>query len=131
MFDKIYGERVRRFTARIENVLFDAYRRMDRDREERELQPPLPEEVDLISWPQLWPDWGCGFAGDWRQEPCTEQTNVVYDRATGGVYVYHAGKFVRRVEAPGEAFWQAVRNQSLPGATDTSGWATLAPKPDA
>lgn len=125
--DKVYGERVRRFTARFENVLFDAYRRMDRDREGRDMDAPLPEQVDIISWPQTWPDWGCGFAGDWRQEPCDEQTTLIVDRVADAVYVYHAGKFVHCIDGPGDAFWSAVRDHQLPGAKDTAAWAALAP----
>lgn len=123
--DRIYGERVRRFIARIENVLFDAYRRMDADREAVGGDPPLPEEVNIFSWPQTWPDWSCGFGGDARQEPCTDQTNVVVDEVTGAVYVYHASRYVTTVVEPTDAFWVRVKAHDLPAARATDEWAGL------
>jgi hypothetical protein len=123
--DRIYGERVRRFTLRIETVLFDAYRRMDADREARDMDPPRPGEVQLFSWPQEWPDWSCGFGGDARQEPCVDQTHVVTDDSAEVAYVYHAARFVRRLDRPGTAFWVAVRKHELPGAEDEAAWAAL------
>ncbi|HZD05023.1 MAG TPA: hypothetical protein VE173_08895 [Longimicrobiales bacterium] len=123
--DRVYGERVRRFTQRIETVLFDAYRRMDADREERGMDPPRPGEVQLFSWPQEWPDWSCGFGGEARQVPCIDQTHVVTDEGAHVVYVYHAARFVRRLDTPGKAFWVAVRKHKLPGALDEKEWAKL------
>jgi len=123
--DRIYGERVRRFTQRIENVLFDAYRRMDADREERGQDPPRPGEVQIFSWPQEWPDWSCGFGGDARPDPCIDQTHVVTDDGAHVAYVYHAGRFVRRLEKPGRPFWVAVRKHQLPGATEEEEWEKL------
>ncbi|MEJ2185068.1 MAG: hypothetical protein P8Z36_03930 [Gemmatimonadota bacterium] len=125
--DKLYGERVRRFIAKIEDILYDAYRRLDAGRAEDELAPLMPEEVNIYSWPQAWPDWGCGFEGDWRQEPCVEQTCIVVDERTGVVLVYHAGRFVREIEHPTDAFWSAVRSHDLPAARQTDAWETLAP----
>lgn len=127
---KLYGERVRRFVAKIENILYDAYRRLDASREAQRLTALLPEEVNVYSWPQAWPDWGCGFDGDWRPEPCVEQTCVVVDELTGGVLVYHAGRFVREIGHPTDAFWTAVRSHDLPGASQTDAWESLAPVPD-
>ncbi|MDX1674421.1 MAG: hypothetical protein R3314_06490 [Longimicrobiales bacterium] len=123
--DKFYGERVRRFSSRIESVLFDAYRRADAERESRDMDPPHPGEVQLFSWPQEWPDWSCGFGGEARQQPCIDQTHVVTDDGTRMVYVYHAGRFVRELDHPGKAFWVAVRQHDLPGATDEEAWAEL------
>jgi hypothetical protein len=123
--DRIYGERVRRFSQRIETVLYDAYRRMDAEREEAGLEPPRPEEVNVFSWPQQWPDWSCGFGGDARDEPCVDQTHVVTDDARSVAYVYHAARFVRRIEKPGQAFWVGVRKHDLPGAAAEEEWARL------
>jgi hypothetical protein len=128
--DKVYGERVRQFIGKIENILYDAYRRLDAGRTERGLTPLFPEEVNIYSWPQSWPDWGCGFAGDWRREPCVEQTCIVVDERTGVVLVYHAGRFVREVEQTTEAFWTAVQNHDLPGARQAEAWDALAPTTD-
>ena len=124
--DKFYGERVRRFSTRIESVLFDAYRRSDEERERRDMLPPHPGQVQLYSWPQEWPDWSCGFGGEARQEPCVDQTHVVTDHAIQRVYVYHAGRFARELDNPGTAFWVAVRQHKLPGAADEEAWEELA-----
>ncbi len=124
--DKFYGERVRKFSSRMESVLFDAYRRADADREERGLGPPHPGEVQLFSWPQEWPDWSCGFGGEARNQPCIDQTHVITDDGTRMVYVYHAGRFVISLEKPGKAFWVAVRKHKLPGARDQEAWEKLA-----
>lgn len=123
--DRIYGERVRRFSQRIETVLFDAYRRMDADREEAGMDPPRPGEVQLFSWPQEWPDWSCGFGGEALEEPCIDQTHVVTDDGTKKVYIYHGGRFVRALQSPGTAFWVAVRKHQLPGARDEARWNEL------
>ncbi|HUG38850.1 MAG TPA: hypothetical protein VMM12_00105 [Longimicrobiales bacterium] len=123
--DRVYGERVRRFSHRIETVLYDAYRRMDAEREAAELGPPRPELVNVFSWPQEWPDWSCGFGGEAREEPCVDQTHVVTDDERGVAYVYHAARFVRRLEKPGKAFWVAVRKHGLPAATDEAEWSKL------
>ena len=126
--DRFYGERVRRFSSRIESVLFDAYRRADAERERRGMDPPHPGEVQLYSWPQEWPDWSCGFGGEARQETCIDQTHVVTDDGTRMVYVYHAGRFVTALDEPGTPFWVQVRKHDLPGAQDTEAWERLAEK---
>jgi hypothetical protein len=123
--DRVYGDRVRRFSQRIETVLFDAYRRMDEDRDERGLDPPRPDAVQLFSWPQEWPDWSCGFGGDARQDPCIDQTHLVTDDGAQVAYVYHAGRFARKLHKPGTGFWVAVRQHALPGAQDEAAWEAL------
>lgn len=128
---RIYGERVRRFSQRIETVLYDAYRRMDGEREEAGMDPPHPGEVNVFSWPQEWPDWSCGFGGEAREEPCIDQTHVVTDDGRSVVYIYHAARFVRRLEKPGEAFWVRVRKHDLPGAADEEAWGRLEGAEDA
>ena len=40
--DRIYGERVRLFTSKMERVLYDAYRRMEIECTSRGLRPPMP-----------------------------------------------------------------------------------------
>ena len=124
--DRFYGERVRRFSSRIESVLFDAYRRTDAYREKLGAGPPHPGEIQLFSWPQEWPDWSCGFGGEARQDPCIDQTHVVVDDGTHMAYIYHAGRFVRALEKPGRAFWVAVRKHHLPGAAEEGAWDELA-----
>ncbi len=126
--DRFYGERVRKFSNRIESVLFDAYRRADAEREDRDMGPPHPGEVQLFSWPQEWPDWSCGFGGEARNQPCVDQTHVVTDDGTHMAYVYHAGRFVTELDTPGKAFWVAVRKHQLPGAQDTEAWEKLRKK---
>lgn len=123
--DRIYGERVRRFSHRIETVLYDAYRRMDAEREQAGLNPPRPEAVNVFSWPQEWPDWSCGFGGDAREEPCVDQTHVVTDDERQVAYVYHAARFVRRLDRPGKEFWVRVRKHDLPAATALEEWEKL------
>jgi hypothetical protein len=123
--DRFYGERVRRFTSRMETVLFDAYRRADAERESQGMGPPHPVEIQLFSWPQEWPDWSCGFGGEARQQPCIDQTHVITDEGTHMVYVYHAGRFARALHRPGTAFWVAVRKHGLPGARDEEAWGRL------
>jgi hypothetical protein len=51
----------------------------------------------------------------------------VKDEVLGTVYIYHAGRFVRTIRAPGLAFWAAVNRHDLPGATDIAGWETIHP----
>jgi hypothetical protein len=122
---RFYGERVRRYTDKMARVLYDAYLKMDRDREARDMAHPTPEEVDILSWPQTWPDDRCGFDTPLKDVFSSEQTNVVVDNRLDTVYVYHAGHFVRRIEKPGDAFWAAVRERSLPGAVEQEAWAAL------
>lgn len=122
---RFYGERVRRYTDKMARVLYDAYLKIDADREKRGMPHPSPEEVDIISWPQTWPDARCGFDEPLRDVYSSEQTDVVIDNRGNAVYVYHAGHFARTVENPGDAFWSAVRRHCLPGAADQEGWARL------
>ncbi len=80
--DKIYGERVRRFTSKMERVLYDAYRRMEEERSQRGLAPPMPEDVAVLSGPREWPD-------------TTHQGTTVIDVITDRAYMYEDGEFVR------------------------------------
>lgn len=126
MYEKrFYGERVRRYTDKMARVLYDAYMKIDRDREAHGMPSPAPEDVDILSWPQTWPDARCGFEEPLHNVYPCEQTDVVLDNRTDTVYVYHAGVFVREVERPGRAFWDAVRERSLPGKVDTVAWQRL------
>ena len=120
---KVYGERVRMFSERMNRVLYDAFQRMDEEREARGLPRPTPDEVNRYSWPQTWPDDSHGFGGAAEIGPTTTQTHVVKDELTGGVYVYHGGRFVCRIGRPGEAFWAAVARHHLPGALEKERWA--------
>jgi hypothetical protein len=122
---RFYGERVRRYTDKMAHVLYDAYLKMHDEHEARQISPPAPEEVDLLSWPQSWPDENCGFDHPLKDVYPSEQTDVVIDNRLGTIYVYHAGHFARRLEQPGEAFWKAVRNRRLPGASDDEAWLQL------
>lgn len=120
-----YGERVRRYTDMMARVLYDAYGRLDTDRERHRLHSPAPGDVDILSWPQHWPDTRCGFDRILRNASTCEQTDVVVDNVLGTVYVYHAGRFARRLEQPGDSFWAAVRDRALPAATDDEAWLLL------
>ncbi|HEX6135764.1 MAG TPA: hypothetical protein VFZ24_17450 [Longimicrobiales bacterium] len=122
---RFYGERVRRYTDKMARVLYDAYLKMDQDREARNMAHPTPEEVDILSWPQTWPDARCGFDKPLKDVFASEQTDVVLDNRVDTVYVYHAGHFVSRVEKPGDTFWNAVRERRLPGAVETEEWRRL------
>ncbi|HEX6306549.1 MAG TPA: hypothetical protein VFZ69_00100 [Longimicrobiales bacterium] len=122
---RFYGERVRRYTDKMARVLYDAYLKMDEDREARNLAHPTPEEVDILSWPQTWPDARCGFDKPLKDVFASEQTDVVMDSRLDTVYVYHAGHFVHRIEKPGDAFWNAVRERRLPGAVESEEWRRL------
>lgn len=119
---KFYAERVRRYVEKIERVLYDAYLKVDEEREASGLGHPAPEDIDVLSWPQTWPDARCGFEKPLRDVYPTEQTNVVLDSGLGVALVYHAGHFARRVEQRSEKFWEAVRDRNLPGATDEAAW---------
>lgn len=123
---RFYGERVRRYTDKMARVLYDAYLKMDREREDRDMPHPTPDEVDILSWPQTWPDARCGFEKPLRDVFASEQTDVVMDTRLGTVYVYHAGHFARQLDNPGDAFWAAVRERTLPGAIDEDAWRALA-----
>ena len=122
---RFYGERVRRYTDKMAHVLYDAYRRMDKQRDAQKLPHPTPEDVDILSWPQTWPDARCGFDKPLNNVYASEQTDVVIDSRLGTAYVYHAGQFARTIARPGDAFWAAVRERSLPGAVAESAWARL------
>ena len=122
---RFYGERVRRYTDKMAHVLYDAYLKMDHEHETRQISPPTPEEVDLLSWPQSWPDENCGFDHPLKDVFPSEQTDVVIDNRLGTVYIYHAGHFARRIEKPGAAFWNAVRERNLPGAAAEETWSAL------
>ena len=122
---KFYAERVRRYLEKMERVLYDAYLKIDQDRETRGLSHPTPEEVDIISWPQEWPDARCGFERPLKDVFRSEQTDLVLDNRVGTVYVYHAGHFARRIEKPTQAFWDAANARRLPGAVDTDAWSAL------
>jgi hypothetical protein len=122
---KFYAERVRRYTEKMERVLYDAYLKIDHDRETRDLPHPTPEEVDIISWPQDWPDARCGFERPIKDVHRSEQTDLIIDNRVGTAYVYHAGQFARRIEKPGDAFWRAANERRLPGAVDEQAWTAL------
>ncbi|MGH7480962.1 MAG: hypothetical protein ACRELV_02320 [Longimicrobiales bacterium] len=123
--EKIYGERVRRFTQKLEASLFDAYRKMEADRTARKLRSPLPEQVKVWSWPQIWPDSSVGFGGAGKPGAVEAQTHVVRDDVTETVYVYHDSRYVRTIERPGEPFWKRVRAHGLPGASEEEAWEEL------
>ena len=80
--DRIYGERVRLFTSKMERVLYDAYRRMETERNRRGLRAPMPEDVAVLSGPREWPD-------------TTHQGTTVIDVITDRAYMYEDGEFVR------------------------------------
>ncbi len=122
---KFYAERVRRYVQKIEGVLYDAYLKIEEERQEKGLGQPAPEDIDVLSWPQTWPDTRAGFEKPLRDTRPTEQTNVVLDSVLGIALVYHAGHFARRVEQRSEPFWNAVRARRLPGASDEAGWKAL------
>ncbi len=122
---KFYAERVRRYVEKIERVLYDAYLKIDAEREAAALGHPAPEDIDVLSWPQTWPDAQCGFDRPLKDVHPTEQTNVVLDSKLGIALVYHAGHFARRVEQRSDAFWEAVRARKLPGASDEQAWQAL------
>ncbi|HUH13392.1 MAG TPA: hypothetical protein VMK65_09795 [Longimicrobiales bacterium] len=106
MFErKHYAEKVRVFTERLKNVLFDAYERMDRERERAHEQHPEAPEVNLISWPDL----GSAEAGE--RAP---QVHVVRDEVLGHAYVYQDGKFLHRVDNLDPAFWEQVLRLEVP-----------------
>ena len=127
MFEKrFYGERVRRYTDKMARVLYDAYLRIDKERESAKLPNPTPEEMDIVSWPQIWPDARCGFDTPLKGVYASEQTDVVIDNRVGTVYVYHAGHFARRLDRQGAAFAAAMRDRCLPGAADEEAWQKLA-----
>lgn len=123
---RFYGERVRRYTDKMAHVLYDAYLKMDKERESQKMSNPTAEEVDLLSWPQTWPDARCGFEKPLKDVYSSEQTDVVIDTRLGTAYIYHAGHFARVVEKPTDEFWTAVRDRNLPGAIDEEGWRKLA-----
>lgn len=122
---RFYGERVRRYTDKMARVLYDAYLRMDSERDAEKIPHPTPEEVDILSWPQTWPDARCGFEKPLKDVYASEQTDVVIDSRVGTAYIYHAGQFARAVAKPGDSFWAAIRERRLPGAVDEEAWKTL------
>lgn len=127
MFErKFFAERVWRFTEQLERTLYDAYERLTNERDARGLPMATADEINLISWPQHWPDERHGFdtEGDTFHR-LTVQTHVVLDHGEELVLVYHGGRFARMLEKPGEAFWAAVGQRLLPGATDTEAWARI------
>lgn len=122
---KIFRDRVRQFSERMNKVLYDAYGRIDQHRQELKLRHPAPEEVNLFSWPQAWPNAAVGFEDRSEPGPVVRQTHVVKDEVTGAVYVYHDGRFVRKIAKPAPVFWDAVRSHSLPGQVDEAAWRKL------
>lgn len=123
---KFFTERVRRFTEQLESTLYDAYMRIAEDREARGLQQPTADEVNLISWPQAWPDARHGFEVAGPDQRLVVQTHVVTDETAGAVLVYHGGRFAHRLEGAGRPFWDAVNRRRLPAATDLEAWQRLA-----
>ena len=122
---RFYGERVRRYTDKMARVLYDAYLRIDKERESQKLPNPTPEEMDIVSWPQTWPDARCGFEKPLKGVYASEQTDIVIDNRVGTVYVYHAGHFARRLDRQTPAFGSAMRDRNLPGAVDEEAWLRL------
>ncbi|HSJ05325.1 MAG TPA: hypothetical protein VK936_01400 [Longimicrobiales bacterium] len=122
---RFYGERVRRYTDMMARVLYDAYGRLDAEREKRGMDAPAPGDVDILSWSQSWPDACCGFDRPIKDALPSEQTDVVIDNRLGIVYVYHAGQLARWLHHPGESFWTAVRERRLPAAVDEEAWLQL------
>lgn len=122
---KIFRNRVIFFGEHLNRVLYDAYVRIDEHRRSRGLDHPYPEEVNLFSWPQEWPNSAAGFDEAGTPGPVVRQTCVVKDERTNIVYVYHDWRFVRSIENPTSAFWQAVRDHALPGFVERDAWARL------
>lgn len=79
--ERIYAERVRRFTSKMERVLSDAYERMEAVRQERGLAAPMPEDVAVLSGPRDWPG-------------TTNQGTTVIDVVTDRAYMYEDGEYV-------------------------------------
>lgn len=126
MFErKFFAERVRGFTEQLERTLYDAYMRLSEEREKRGEPLATADEVNLVSWPQDWPDAKHGFARAGRDKRVTVQTHVVVDETLDVALVYHGGRFAARVDDPGAPFWAAVGERKLPGATDREGWQAL------
>jgi|GEM_PF-2234350 len=122
---KIFAERVRAFTEQLERTLYDAYVRIAEEREGRGLPQAVADEVNLISWPQSWPDAKHGFERAGRDQRLTVQTHVVKDETLGFVLVYHGGRFAARVDNPGQPFWSRVGERRLPGQSDQAAWQEL------
>jgi hypothetical protein len=108
-----FSERVRRFTRRLEAVLFDAWQRMDEVRAERDLMAPSPDEVQVHSWPQH------------EADGTVRQIHVVHDEVCDVAMVYCNGELVRAVRGPAPRFWEVVRRRGLPERRDDAGWAAL------
>lgn len=114
MFEhKFYGERVRQFSDRIAHVLYDAYRQMEEEREACGMPSPIAAEVNIISFPELWPG-----------EEVAGQASIVIDETRQVAYVYHERRFSQRVERPTAAFWAAVGERKLP-RDDMGAWRTF------
>ena len=112
---------VEAFVAMMRQVLDDAMARPVQHTTSEESQDSSAADgalsLDVTSFRQTWPDASCGFGGIAAQVLTDAQTVVVSapDRSLAMVYV--RGEFAYAVERPNQAFWDAVRERQLPGAT--------------
>ena len=106
MFErKFYAQKVRTFTERLDKVLFDAYERIDAEREKGQVAHPEATEVNLVSWPDL----DAVAAGE--RAP---QIHVVRDEILGHAYVYQDGTFLYRVDGQDKDFWEQILRLEVP-----------------
>ena len=106
------------FVARVQQVLQDALSRFAAIATAQATQPVEFSDLAISSFRQTWPDASCGFGGIAAQVVTDAQTVVVHWPLGNTVLVYVRGEFAYRLNAPTQAFWEAVGNQRLPGAAD-------------
>ena len=112
---------VEAFVAMMRQVLDDAMARLAQHTTSEESQDSSAADgalsLDVTSFRQTWPDASCGFGGIAAQVLTDAQTVVVSARDGSTAVVYVRGEFAYAVERPNQAFWGAVRERQLPGAT--------------
>lgn len=104
------------FAAMTRHVLDDALARFMELAAVKTLGPAEFANLDVYSFKQTWPDASCGFGGIAAQVITDAQTVVVSCADCDAAMVYICGQFAYLVDAPSQAFWDAVGEHVLPGA---------------
>jgi hypothetical protein len=91
------------FAGKIKEVSQDALKRLDE---------PHMSNVNLISFPQTWPNTSCGHGGMAGQSVCVAQT-VMVDNLKN-VCVYFGWKFAYKLPCRAEGLWKYVSDRGLP-----------------
>ena len=105
------------YAAMVKQVLEDAVTRFMELAAASGLDKVEFSGLEISAFRQTWPDASCGFGGIAAQVLTDAQTVVVNWTDGDAAAVYIRGEFAYLVQTPSQAFWDAVAEHMLPGAS--------------